>query len=249
MKLPLGESFASFQGEGPRLGQPAYFLRVTRCTLDCAWCDSASIWKTPGVAFSVLELQRFVKAALCALPHSGTRSTYGLVLTGGSPLLYQFFWEEFWATYDRQPTLAIYPAWVEVETEGKIHPDPFWATLPGNLSVQFNLSPKLSSAGMPRSKALSYDVLHNHASPRVEGGWAERTIWKFAVGTAADKAELLDLVLDLDLPSEKVWVMPVASARVTLLENPLRLDEFALQHGFRYSTRLQVVLWDKTTGV
>ena len=43
----LVELFASIQGEGVHVGEPAVFVRFAECDLRCAWCDSAATWSVP----------------------------------------------------------------------------------------------------------------------------------------------------------------------------------------------------------
>jgi len=40
MKLNVNEIFYSLQGEGARTGEPSVFIRLTKCNLRCAFCDT-----------------------------------------------------------------------------------------------------------------------------------------------------------------------------------------------------------------
>ena len=40
MKLNVNEIFYSLQGEGGRVGEASVFIRLTRCNLDCDFCDT-----------------------------------------------------------------------------------------------------------------------------------------------------------------------------------------------------------------
>ena len=42
------EIFASVQGEGPSMGMPVAFMRLSRCNLACRWCDTAYTWRFTG---------------------------------------------------------------------------------------------------------------------------------------------------------------------------------------------------------
>ena len=43
-KLPIYETFFSWQGEGCHMGKSAYFIRLYGCPVHCPWCDSAGTW-------------------------------------------------------------------------------------------------------------------------------------------------------------------------------------------------------------
>ncbi|HYB99705.1 MAG TPA: 7-carboxy-7-deazaguanine synthase QueE [Candidatus Limnocylindrales bacterium] len=48
-KAYLSEIFASFQGEGSRVGQRHLFVRFAGCNIRCRWCDTpASLVRTPA---------------------------------------------------------------------------------------------------------------------------------------------------------------------------------------------------------
>src|SRR5579871_6404800 len=75
--LLLTETFASIQGEGLRAGTPTAFLRLARCPLRCAWCDSAYTFH----GGERIELDEAIArlAAFGPLPN--------LCITGGEPLV------------------------------------------------------------------------------------------------------------------------------------------------------------------
>src|SRR5262245_34132648 len=50
LTVPVLEVFSSFQGEGPRVGERQVFVRLARCDLRCAFCDTPESYPTPRTA-------------------------------------------------------------------------------------------------------------------------------------------------------------------------------------------------------
>ncbi len=75
----VAEKFVSINGEGPRAGELAVFLRFCGCNLNCGYCDTrwANIADVKYELASAEELVAYVKA-------TGVKN---VTLTGGEPLL------------------------------------------------------------------------------------------------------------------------------------------------------------------
>ena len=78
--MEVNEIFTSFQGEGPFIGKRATFLRLSKCNLNCDFCDTES--RDEGEVMSVED----VKNAL--LDEFDKHNTDFLVITGGEPTLH-----------------------------------------------------------------------------------------------------------------------------------------------------------------
>jgi 7-carboxy-7-deazaguanine synthase len=74
----LNSLWFTLQGEGPFVGKPAIFVRLSGCNLRCTWCDTAfeqGTYKRP------IELIRAIKEL------SAKYNCNFIVITGGEPML------------------------------------------------------------------------------------------------------------------------------------------------------------------
>jgi organic radical activating enzyme len=230
------EIFTSLQGEGPSLGQPSTFVRLSRCNLACQWCDTAYTWRFEGdnrphkdaLAFdrSANQLtlsEQDVAARIAALTPDR------LVITGGEPLLQG-------AALGRMVELL--PAMhVEIETNGTVAPHP---ALDGQVH-QYNVSPKLSHSGNPADLALIPERL---------AAWSAdtRAFFKFVVANDADVAEVLALQTRYAIPGDRIFLMAEGRTPAELHPRNRWLAQTCLQHGLRFTDRLHIHLYGDTRG-
>ena len=122
--LLVREAFYTIQGEGPKAGWPAVFVRLAGCNLACSFCDTDFDVSKSGRQ-TVDELVRAVRD----LADGRTRL---VVLTGGEPL--------------RQPVAKLLDALVtndfvvQIETSGSVYKD--WASHYRRDRVEVVVSPK-----------------------------------------------------------------------------------------------------------
>lgn len=72
------EIFSSFQGEGPFIGTPATFLRLSGCNLNCKWCD------TDLTKPQKLSLETVKEKLIEELTNTKNKT---VIITGGEPTL------------------------------------------------------------------------------------------------------------------------------------------------------------------
>ena len=230
------EIFASLQGEGPSIGRPVAFVRLSRCNLACTWCDTAYTWRfegdnrphRDGLTFErkanqiVLE-EAEVAARIMALGQDR------LVITGGEPLLQGAALARMVALLDGMT--------VEIETNGTVAPHP--ALDP--LVSQYNVSPKLSHSGNPIDSAQIPERL-------VEWIQKPQAWFKFVVATPDDVAEVIALIDTHGLPRERIFVMPEGTDSETLRGRERWLAALALQQGLRLTDRMHIHLYGDTRG-
>ncbi len=230
------EIFASLQGEGPSIGRPVAFVRLSRCNLACTWCDTAYTWRFEGdnrphrdglsferKANQVMLEEAEVAARIMALGQDR------LVITGGEPLLQGAALARMVALLDGMT--------VEIETNGTVAPHPALDALVS----QYNVSPKLSHSGNPIDSAQIPERLTE---------WIQKPqAWfKFVVATPADVDEVIALIETHGLPRERVFVMPEGTDSTTLRSRERWLAPLALQHGLRLSDRMHIHLYGDTRG-
>ncbi len=226
--LRVSEIFDSLQGEGINAGAPCRFVRLALCNLHCSYCDTKYTWDFERFEYakevremSVAELAERVTAA----------PSRHVVITGGEPLLQQPGLEAI---------LASTPSgvFVELETNGTIMPTP---SLLARVN-QWNVSPKLSSAGDPLALRVRRSVLETLCN-------AERSYLKLVVTTKDDRDEAEALRAELAWPKERTLLMPEATTSELLARRSPAVAGFARGLGVRFSSRLHVALWGDRRGV
>ena len=221
------EIFAALQGEGASAGQPCAFVRLSRCNLACAWCDTAYTWRfegdnrphRDGLDYARTANQLVLDESDVAQRIADLRQNR-LVITGGEPLL-------------QAPALArmlgmlanVRPGIsVEVETNGTIAPPP---ALDG-LVAQWNVSPKLVHSGNTRDLAIRPEALAAFSA-------SGRAWFKFVVAAPEDVAEVAALASDHALPPSRILLMPEGRDSKTLRSRLGWLAQACLVNGFGIS--------------
>ncbi|PKP93634.1 MAG: pyrroloquinoline quinone biosynthesis protein PqqE [Alphaproteobacteria bacterium HGW-Alphaproteobacteria-14] len=230
------EIFASLQGEGPSMGMPVAFVRLSRCNLACSWCDTAYTWHFEGDNRPHRDGTTFArKANQVTLSPEETAARIALlgqnrlVITGGEPLLQAGALAEM---LEHLPDIS-----VEIETNGTAQP-------PARLDIrvdQYNVSPKLAHSGNPADLALIPERLDTFAADT-------RAFFKFVIAAPEDVAEVLDLQRRYRFRPSQVFLMAEGTDSVTQRERQAWLAPLCLEHGFRMSDRLHIHLYGDTRG-
>jgi len=222
------EIFHSVQREGVSLGVPSVFLRLATCNLACRWCDTKYTWdwanfsyETEVVELEPATIQQKIQAYDCS----------HVVITGGEPMLQQ---------EGLQPlveSLAAEGYTFEVETNGTIAPTP------GMLRhiEQWNVSPKLRTSGNLLSETLNLLALQTFAA-------LPDAYFKFVIAVESDVDEVCTLRDQYKLAPERILLMPEGRTPDALAKKSAWLPELCVQHGFRFTTRLHIILWGDERG-
>lgn len=249
--IHLSESFESIQGEGMYAGTPAFFIRLGGCPVGCSWCDTTEVWKTYNQIPRTDA--RFLDGPCSRLGH--------IVITGGEPMVGHNRDTVKWLVEEalparREPSRLT----IEIETAGITGPfEDLELPINGPESITYTVSPKLASAGVRGKTRFNMVALQEYAHMFVEGAHPRakkhdapvEVQFKVAISDnddLEDAVHMLD-VLGIDIDSDRVCFMPVASDRAQLIETSRWLIQECLQLGVRYSPRLQLFIYDQATGV
>lgn len=155
-----------------------------------------------------------------------------LVITGGEPLVQQE------SLIDLVTYMKARGFFVEIETNGTIVPDSDLASMVD----QWNVSPKLSHSGNPRTKrevpeAYAYFTGH------------QLSTFKYVIRSRSDLREVEELIDKYGINKEKIILMPEAVSRATLIERGKWIAEVCKDQGYMFSSRLQILSWEGKRGV
>jgi organic radical activating enzyme len=222
------EIFHSLQGEGVNIGAPAVFLRLALCNLTCAWCDTKYTWDWRNFNYKNEVASLYAGQIRDAVLRFGCPH---LIITGGEPMLQQ---KELAPLVAELKDEGFY---VEVETNGTIAPIEEMA----RDIDQWNVSPKLETSGVQSGKREVPRVLETfRAMPRA--------YFKFVVVEPSDVEEVCRLRDRYRLPSERIILLPEGTTPSTLQSRSQWVSEACVREGFRFSTRLHILLWGDERG-
>ena len=235
------EIFSSIQGEGPAIGRPRTFVRLSGCNLHCVWCDTAYTWNWVGTPFAHERNTKFdLSAEMLKLSTAETANrikalpSEGVVITGGEPLLQTEAVVELIDALREDDHRAL----VDIETNGSIVPS---EELIDRIDY-FVVSPKLAHSGNDAELALKHEALSRYAQMRSAS-------LKFVVKDSADIETVAALVERYGFWPQRIYIMPEGTTSEALLARGPKLIDAVIAHGFNYSDRLHIHLFGQKRGV
>ena len=206
---------------------PSVFVRLAGCPLRCRWCDTKYAWSgSAGTEYTVEQVKGKFESY----------RTNHIVITGGEPMTNPELPELLKA-------LAGENLHITIETSGiKFVPD-----LPCDL---MSISPKLSN-----STPTEPDLALQHEKMRFDLPALQQLIdnyryqLKFVVDGPDDIQEIEECLTNLkNVNHGKVFLMPQAVRLDEYLAKSKITAELCKQTGFRFSPRLQILLWNNERG-
>lgn len=235
------EIFRSIQGEGPAIGRPRTFVRLSGCNLHCVWCDTAYTWNWIGTPFAHQQATKFeparemVKLSVAeAAEHIRALPSEGVVVTGGEPLLQTDALVVLIDALRQQDHRAL----VEIETNGSIVPSD---ELIDRID-HFVVSPKLAHSGNDETIAIKPEALDRFAA-------LTSASLKFVARDAADIDTAAAIAKRYEFPAQRIYIMPEGTTSEAVYERGAQLLEATIAHGFNYSDRLHIHLFGQKRGV
>ena len=189
-------------------------------------CDTKYTWEWDKYDKNEETSQASVADVVARVETLAGENTKNAVITGGEPLLQQA------ALVELIEALHVRGIRVEIETNGTIEPT---ADLQTRVD-QWNVSPKLENSGNKRSARLRTGPLTWFAN-------RPNAFFKFVIASPEDVVEVTQLVERFTLTRERVLLMPEATDPAILAERTNWLVDVCREHGFRFGTRLHVMLW------
>ncbi|MGA3023324.1 MAG: 7-carboxy-7-deazaguanine synthase QueE [Bryobacteraceae bacterium] len=227
--MKIAEIFYSVQGEGMLTGTPSVFVRTSGCNLRCTWCDTPyTSWAPEGVAMGVTDILAEVRRYPAA----------HVVVTGGEPMIQPAIVELTHLLHDA----ALH---ITIETAGTA-----WAPVVCDL---MSISPKLANSTPLEREGGRWAAVHERLRQQpdvVRQLMAEYAYQlKFVIAAPEDMEEAERAIDDVYADRSRVVLMPEGTDAATLSERGRWLVEICKERGYRFSPRLQVMLWGNRRGV
>ena len=227
-KIPVSEIFCSIQGEGRFAGTPSVFIRLKYCNLGCAWCDTRFTWDQGKIEEGELCTAEQIadKSRQLLGKHNSESRDIHIVITGGEPMLHQ----------DRIPGLIDVLRtrgfeFFEIETNGMYLPS---LEMLERISW-WNCSPKLRNNGLSPSINIVNEALQAIKA-------SHKADFKFVVQLKSDIEEIISDYVPL-IGNENIILMPEGITPESQIRKMEWIMEACGKHGFRFSPRLQILLW------
>ncbi|MCC9656468.1 7-carboxy-7-deazaguanine synthase QueE [Rhodopirellula halodulae] len=217
----ISETFVSRQGEGSLTGQSSVFLRTSGCNLRCWFCDTPyASWNPEGTRQTIDELLQLVSDA----------DTSHVVLTGGEPLVASGIVQ----LVDRLREAGNH---VTIETAGTVDP--------GVRCDLLSLSPKLRASTPDENEHPRWAKLHEQRRLPIQTmrtliQSAEATQVKFVVDSADEMTEIDEVISQLRVSPEQVWLMPQGVSVQELDAAKPWLLSIAESRGYHYCDRMHI---------
>ena len=272
--LPINELFASLQGEGKLAGQPSTFVRTSGCNLRCWFCDSYhTSWEPTG---AWRDREAILEAVAERDPdHVVLTGGEPLIHDGAADLLAALDDRGYHVTVETNGTI-VPPEETPIDL-ASVSPKLASSTpTPARPPAGVDPDTPDTSDDSAVNDAEIERWTEKHEADRLDrdalASLVDRydTQLKFVVTGPDDLPEIEALVADVrerlaarddlapgietateareTLGDDDVLLMPEGQTRDRLAETRRVVADLALEHGYRYTPRLHVDLWNDAPG-
>jgi len=243
--IPINEMYTCLQGEGKLTGIPHILIRVSGCRLRCqfanSFCDTPySSWSPEKGEYSYEDIYEFYKK------HKSIKHT---MITGGGPTLHSGM------LIALCELVKEFDHYITIETEGSEYVE-----TKGDL---ISLSPKLSNS-TPRpgtwmpylNREVTESDKKKHEKWRCNYDAMKALIkhhpdyqLKPVISSEEDLQEVKELQKILDVPNDKVYLMPEGLEPKQLNERRRWLMDLCVREGYNFTDRLHIIAYGDKRGV
>lgn len=248
-KLPIIELFVSIQGEGPFSGRPCIFIRTTGCNLRCSFsgsiCDTPyASWIAEAGKYTIEDVEEFIDT---------NNHINNLVITGGEPTIRPDLVRQLLIMAKKHKMFTM------LETNGT----EFIPELAGLLDFVV-ISPKLAnSVPKPDSHIISGKIdrftmpadIEHQQSRRINidsmFSWMlhHKCNFKFVISDGSEMPEIYKLQALVGFAFHHTTLMPEGGTDKELATRRKMVWNLCLEHGYNYSDRLHILIFNKKRGV
>lgn len=222
--IKISEVFHSIQAEGYEIGTPTIFVRTFGCNMGCHFCDST--YATTGndyIDYNIEHLAKDIEAIDCK----------HITITGGEPLLHANELNHLLNSLNKTYKISI-------ETNGSEFNEEVVKLLK-RLDV-LTISPKLH--GIMQNPDYIYNIkkiIHNRAS-------FTHPVLKFVYEEIKDLEIIKNVIKEVEWSVlHDVYLMP--EGKTFDVDKYKEVIEVCKKYNFRFSPRLQNIVWGPARGV
>ncbi len=243
--LPIVEVYRCVQSEGSRFGRPTIAVRTTGCTHRCyfgegGWCDSwyTSIHPEKG-GFTFNDIIKIYDEN----PH-----VKEMMLTGGSPTMHPALVNELTHFAHERGIL------ITIETEGSHFLETDYPIGLLSISPKFSNSVPVVGAITPNGSVTDEKMVKTHNRLRLNTEAIRKSIGyhtdyhlKPVVNPYTHPeiwAEVEEFINDLEIPKEKVFIMPPGDRRDELIKQYPDIFNFCAETGYNMTGRDHIIAFD-----
>ena len=241
--LPVIELYTAVQSEGSRQGYPTIVIRTTGCTHRCyfgegGWCDSwyTSIHPEKGK----YNFQSIIDM------YDNNPHIKEMMLTGGAPTMHPKLVNEL-THFAKEREIFI-----TMETEGSHFLPTDYPINLLSISPKFSNSIPVLGAVTPEGKVADDKMIMQHNKFRLNKDAIKQSIEyhsDYHIKPVLDKdlriyGEVYKFLQELEIPNEKVWMMPAGDTRDALFESYPVVMDFVRDRGYRFTGRAHIMAFN-----